>query len=61
LDAGAVRRLAIDARQAAAWKGVVAGVAQRVVAAAHELAGHGDQGDVRLEALAELAVAGVVR
>jgi hypothetical protein len=42
-------------------EGVVAGVAQRVVAAAHELAGHGDQGDVRLEALAELAVAGVVR
>ena len=41
-------------------EGGVAGVAQRVVAAAGELAGDGDQGDVGLEALTELPVVGVV-
>ena len=41
-------------------EGHVAGVSQRVIAAANELAGDGDQGDVRLEAQTKPLVVGVV-
>jgi hypothetical protein len=42
-------------------EGGLAGVAQRVVAATHKLAGDGDQGDVCLEAETQPSVVGVVR
>ncbi len=65
---GAGRRSSTGGRRSAGpgWSGsgLVAGVvegAQRVVAAPRQLAGDGDEGDVRVEALAELAVVGVVR